>query len=272
MTHHTANIFKDSHSFITDASGEAVQHLQYLPFGESFVDQRSSSWVTPYTFSGKEKDTETGYSYFGARYYDSDLSVWLSVDPLSDKYPYQSPYSYVGGRAIMVTDPNGMWEKKNGKWVAQEKDSWWTLHEQSGMSWKETMAFAKKYNAARGKDNWKFVGVGDQVTLQGGSQESSSSGESTNTSQTASDNTNTTPSESTFTPPPPASGRCDYSPINVESFMFGTIAAIKTFVRLFVIESDIEIMNQGTNPKPSPKFKAPTNPAQLPPKKNSFGI
>jgi hypothetical protein len=31
-----------------------------------------------------------GYSYFGARYYDSDLSVWLSVDPLADKYPHLS--------------------------------------------------------------------------------------------------------------------------------------------------------------------------------------
>jgi hypothetical protein len=40
-------------SFITDLSGEAVQHLQYLPFGESFVSQTSSSWQTRYTFSGK---------------------------------------------------------------------------------------------------------------------------------------------------------------------------------------------------------------------------
>ena len=34
--------------------------------------------------------------------------MWLSVDPLSDKYPDQSPYSYVGNRPIMVIDPNGM--------------------------------------------------------------------------------------------------------------------------------------------------------------------
>ena len=39
-----------------------------------------------YTFSAKEKDSETGLSYFGSRYYSSDLSVWLSVDPMSDKY------------------------------------------------------------------------------------------------------------------------------------------------------------------------------------------
>jgi RHS repeat-associated protein len=38
-------------------------------------------------FLGKELDEETGYNYFGARYYDSDLSNWISVDPMSDKYP-----------------------------------------------------------------------------------------------------------------------------------------------------------------------------------------
>jgi RHS repeat-associated protein len=39
-----------------------------------------------YTFSAKERDSETGYNYFGSRYYSSDLSIWLSVDPQSDKY------------------------------------------------------------------------------------------------------------------------------------------------------------------------------------------
>jgi len=45
---------------------------------------------------------------FGARYYMSDLSVWLSVDPLSDMYPSTSSYMYVRGNPIMLVDPNGM--------------------------------------------------------------------------------------------------------------------------------------------------------------------
>jgi len=76
--------------------------------GESFVNQTSTSWETPYKFSGKEKDSETGYSYFGARYYDSDLSVWLSVDPMSDKYQSISSYMYVLGNPIKLNDPNGL--------------------------------------------------------------------------------------------------------------------------------------------------------------------
>ncbi|MBR3529624.1 MAG: hypothetical protein IKN84_08195 [Bacteroidales bacterium] len=40
-----------------------------------------------FSFSSKERDEETGYSYFGARYLDHDLmAAWLSVDPMSDKY------------------------------------------------------------------------------------------------------------------------------------------------------------------------------------------
>ena len=52
----------------------------------------------PRTFTRKERDSETGFSYFGARYYDSDiLTGWLSVDPMADKYPNISPYAYCGG-------------------------------------------------------------------------------------------------------------------------------------------------------------------------------
>ena len=60
-----------------------------------------------YTFSAKEKDSETGLSYFGARYYNSDLSIWLSVDPMSDKYPSLSPYVYCADNPVRLVDPNG---------------------------------------------------------------------------------------------------------------------------------------------------------------------
>ena len=60
-----------------------------------------------YTFSAKEKDPETGLSYFGSRYYSSDLSVWLSVDPMSDKYPSMSPYVYCADNPVKLVDPNG---------------------------------------------------------------------------------------------------------------------------------------------------------------------
>lgn len=96
-----------SSSWITYTDGTAVQHLHYLPFGEDFVNQRTSDFSARHTFSAKEKDTETGLSYFGARYYSSDLSIWLSVDPMSDKYPSLSPYVYCANNPIKLVDPNG---------------------------------------------------------------------------------------------------------------------------------------------------------------------
>ena len=60
-----------------------------------------------YTFSAKEKDSETGLSYFGSRYYSSNLSIWLSVDPMSGKYPSLSPYSYCADNPVKLVDPNG---------------------------------------------------------------------------------------------------------------------------------------------------------------------
>ena len=60
-----------------------------------------------HTFSAKERDSETGLSYFGSRYYSSDLSIWLSVDPMSDKYPSLSPYVYCADNPVKLVDPNG---------------------------------------------------------------------------------------------------------------------------------------------------------------------
>lgn len=96
-----------SSSWITFSDGEAVQHLHYLPWGEDFVDQRTTNWAARYAFSAKERDAETGLSYFGSRYYSSDLSIWLSVDPMSDKYPSFSPYTYCANNPVKLVDPNG---------------------------------------------------------------------------------------------------------------------------------------------------------------------
>ena len=62
-----------------------------------------------FTFSAKEKDPETGLSYFGSRYYSGDLSIWLSVDPMAGKYPSLSPYVYCYNNPILIKDPNGQY-------------------------------------------------------------------------------------------------------------------------------------------------------------------
>ena len=100
-----------SATLITDDAADVVQQIAYLPYGEEWVDVRSNGYFgSAYKFNGKEKDDETGYSYYTDR-----LSIWLSVDPLADKYPHLSPYAYCSDNPIMRIDPDGRaddeWDK-----------------------------------------------------------------------------------------------------------------------------------------------------------------
>ncbi|MDD2964220.1 MAG: RHS repeat-associated core domain-containing protein [Bacteroidales bacterium] len=72
-----------------------------------------------YKFNGKSQrsedpdpsgqlDTETGLYYYGARYYDPRGSLWLSVDPMMEKYAGWSPYNYTVGNPVVFVDPDGM--------------------------------------------------------------------------------------------------------------------------------------------------------------------
>ena len=98
-----------SASWVTDTTGRGYEHFQYNAWGGPFITQRitGGDYQSRYTFSGKERDEETGYSYFGSRYYNSSLSIWLSVDPMSDKYPSLSPYAYCANNPVKLVDPNG---------------------------------------------------------------------------------------------------------------------------------------------------------------------
>ena len=96
-------------NWITDGGGKPVQHLQYLPFGERYIDQHPFGYQERFTFTGKERDEETGYGYFGARYMDHELmTMWLSVDPMADKYPSISPYAYCAWNPVKLVDPDGL--------------------------------------------------------------------------------------------------------------------------------------------------------------------
>ena len=67
-----------------------------------------SRFIIPSNSNGKEKDYESGFHYYGARYYWSVLlTSWLSVDPMADKYPSISPYAYCAWNPVKLVDPDG---------------------------------------------------------------------------------------------------------------------------------------------------------------------
>lgn len=45
--------------------------------------------------------------YYGARYYNPKISLWLSVDPLAEKNNFESPYVFVHNNPLIYVDPDG---------------------------------------------------------------------------------------------------------------------------------------------------------------------
>ena len=130
-----------STSYVTDADGNIAQHVEYIPYGEVFVEERNSQFSTNFLFNAKELDNETGLYYYGARYLDPTGGMWLSVDPLFEKYAGMSPYNYCMGNPVKMVDPDGEellpffsfnyvketpqnkdWYKMNGKRYNQQVD------------------------------------------------------------------------------------------------------------------------------------------------------
>lgn len=96
-----------SSSFITNLEGEVVQHIEYVPFGEVFIEERNNVWNTPYLFNAKEFDDETGMYYYGARYYDPRLSLWMSTDIMQESYPNIASYTFVANNPLNYIDYDG---------------------------------------------------------------------------------------------------------------------------------------------------------------------
>jgi RHS repeat-associated protein len=84
-------------------SGSVKAAYDYRAFGEQVSMVNPSDKVTE-NFTGKELDDETGLGYFGARYLDQMLGMWVSVDT---KRQFNSPYEYAGNNPISMVDPDG---------------------------------------------------------------------------------------------------------------------------------------------------------------------
>src|SRR5690554_968902 len=100
-----------SSTYLTDNFGRPSHYYETLPFGEMMVEHNQSAnngvgYDNKYKFNGKELDDATGMYYYGARYYDPRISIFVSVDPLAEQT--MEPYSYVSNNPINLIDPTGM--------------------------------------------------------------------------------------------------------------------------------------------------------------------
>ena len=83
-----------------------INAVDYYPYGKVLREYDNGAGDR-YMTTQHERDRETGLDYRGARYYDSDVARFLSLDPLAAKYPMLSAYNYVAGNPIIFIDPDG---------------------------------------------------------------------------------------------------------------------------------------------------------------------
>ena len=113
--------------------------------------------------TGKERDEETGYGYFGARYMDHELmTMWLSVDPMADKYPSINPYAYCAWNPVKLVDPNGMdvstHTDANGNVVAVYDDGDNGVYRHNGDREYTMLELQKNYSISNTSANGQWMG------------------------------------------------------------------------------------------------------------------
>ncbi len=89
---------------ITDAAAAVKGSASWDPWGNS---TGTTGTVSNLGWTGQYRDTETGFTYLRARYYDPDTATFLSRDPLETTT--REPYAYVGGNPLNNTDPTGLY-------------------------------------------------------------------------------------------------------------------------------------------------------------------
>lgn len=87
---------------LTNSSGTVVQSYSYTPYG---VVSGGGSVQNNLLFEGQYLDSETGFYYMRARYYDPATGQFLSIDP--DMQETDEPYQFTADDPVNNSDPTG---------------------------------------------------------------------------------------------------------------------------------------------------------------------
>jgi RHS repeat-associated protein len=97
-----------SASLEVDEAGQIISYEDYYPYGSTSYQAVRNQTDAPkrYRYTGKERDEETGFAYYGFRYYAFGLSRWISTDPtfLRDGL---NLYSFTRANPVNLVDPMG---------------------------------------------------------------------------------------------------------------------------------------------------------------------
>ena len=104
----------DADGVIDSYKAILLTSMDYTPFGMQMADRGLNNNIGLYRFgfNGKENDNEVkgvgNQQDYGFRIYDSRIGKFLSVDPLTQKYPELTPYQFASNTPIMANDLDGL--------------------------------------------------------------------------------------------------------------------------------------------------------------------
>jgi RHS repeat-associated protein len=104
----------------SSATGQAELNCRSLPFGDGDpCTVLQAGEATEHRYTGKERDTESGLDYFGARYYGSNMGRFMSPDPFLNSGHPSDPqtwnrYTYGLNNPLKNVDPTGLYNLSAG--------------------------------------------------------------------------------------------------------------------------------------------------------------
>ena len=90
---------------LSSSAGALANTYSYDPFGN--LSASSGAVISPFQFTGREFDSETGLDFYRARYYNSSLGRFISEDPLGAEVE-PNYYPYVNNNPVGQVDPLGL--------------------------------------------------------------------------------------------------------------------------------------------------------------------
>ncbi len=117
--------YNSNNRAVINEFGVVQQVTNYYPFGSVFSTNKAaytkSPDAQPYKYNGKELGRTHGLDWydFDARQHDPFVSGFTSLDPLCEKYTYQSPYVYAGNNPVRNIDFDGLGPKDRVKYARQ---------------------------------------------------------------------------------------------------------------------------------------------------------
>ncbi len=101
---------------LLDLDGKAIETYNYDAFGHEITNNQ----ISPWRFSSKRCDSETGLIYFGRRFYDPTIGKWLTQDPLGLKAG-PNLYAYVLNGPLTKFDLYGLFVRTHGSSMIAQK-------------------------------------------------------------------------------------------------------------------------------------------------------